>query len=63
MAKTADAADEVRQAKKALLRVGATWELMAQLELALLQQVQAHADIGGNASHYVNARVTTLKGF
>jgi hypothetical protein len=52
----------VRQAKKDLLRAGATWEQIFALELAILKQVQSHAGIGGNASTYVNARVTSLEG-
>lgn len=55
--------DQMRQAKKALLRAGASLDQIAALELAFLKQVQSHAGINGNASEYVNARITTLEGF
>ncbi|MFF9076324.1 hypothetical protein ACF1A9_29130 [Streptomyces sp. NPDC014872] len=52
----------VRQAKKELVRAGATLEQIAALELALLRQVQDHAEIGGNSAEYIIARVATLEG-
>lgn len=58
----ADVATLVREARKTLIRAGATHDQVAAFELAILRQVRSHADLGGNASTYTTARITTLEG-